>query len=66
MKKAKEQGNAWLNGAKNDAEHLDGVKKETPGTRAGRVLDAIKSMAARSRRNEHEYGFGEKDLFHPA
>ena len=45
MKKAKEQGNAWLNGAKNDAEHLDGVKKETPGNgEQDEFMDAIKSM----------------------
>ena len=48
MKKAKEQGNAWLNGAKNDAEHLDGVKKETPGNgEQDEFMDAIKSMGGK-------------------
>ena len=48
MKKAKEQGNAWLNGAKNDAEHLDGVKKETPGNgEQNEFMDAIKSMGGK-------------------
>ena len=35
-------------GAKNDAEHLDGVKKETPGNgEQDEFMDAIKSMGGK-------------------